>query len=412
MKELAAQTRLGRHSLPLPNFTRWHITSQDRLLFHLAKEWSTSQPRSMVDLGAHAAHGAYLNISDALLFLDLFGHLNGTVVVAVDGFEDFSLDLQRRFDVTTHAIQPWTRALPQPSLTDPTVELSCRQLVEPYASMPAIKQSLTRAIDCCRDDGQVPFAGVATMHAQCCADVWCHYGKLERERKADHLCRLTRMRLGLIPPEPWLPLYPSSYPLHVHQRLADPNTSTKPRNRYMIPSVTLRTLWRRPPMSSRRIDFLKVDVDTTWRKLGGLEELLAQKKVGVAVLEVDGSWGGVSTRWNLSDLDLLVWKARSFGYNAFLKVPCKARHTPHAGCCGSLELGSWRWNWKERHYRVAESTHGAYATWLFPLATVGLPFVPSRYHARRHNGVQDALLIDSSDDSLKELPTRLQRDCM
>ena len=50
----------------------------------------------MVDLGCHAGHGRHKNISDALIWLDIFP--GSGMVVGVDAFEDFALDLQYRFD--------------------------------------------------------------------------------------------------------------------------------------------------------------------------------------------------------------------------------------------------------------------------------------------------------------------------
>ena len=124
-------------SLPLPNFTRWHVTTQDRLLFHM-RTLLPPGPRVGVDLGSHASHGAYVNISDALLFLDAF-HEPGSLVVAVDLFEDFALDLQRRFDS-----------------------------IEPYASMRGVeKRSLALALDCCTDGERRNFNSVARTHATC-----------------------------------------------------------------------------------------------------------------------------------------------------------------------------------------------------------------------------------------------------
>ena len=84
-----------------------------------------------------------------------------------------------------------------------------------------------------------------------------------------------------------------------------------------------------------------------------------------------------------------------------LKVPCRAR----AGS-GSLEAGSWRWDWKLRKYKVAESTHGDFASWLLPLARPSDPFRPSGFHARGAGmkGVQDMLLVDRRDAALEALP--------
>ena len=51
----------------------------------------------MVDLGSHAGHGPGRNVSDALLWLRSFSE-SGSLVIGVDAFEDFALDLQHRFD--------------------------------------------------------------------------------------------------------------------------------------------------------------------------------------------------------------------------------------------------------------------------------------------------------------------------
>ena len=256
--------------LVLPELTRWHVASQDRLLAHLREIWGDTRPRIMVDLGSHASHGHFSNISDALLMLDSFGHIPGSVVVAVDAFEDFAIDLQRRFDA--HKI---------------------------YSAMAATKLSLCRFLS--REDGRRErFSTSARMHSSCCADVWCNYARIERERQADHLCRVTRMRLGILPMEEWLHRYPSSHSLNTLRALANPNVSLPV---YRVESLRLETLWRAAPLSGRRIDLLKVDIDTTWRALGGLETLLAERKLGVMVMEVDGSWGGLSAVWNVTALE-------------------------------------------------------------------------------------------------------------
>ena len=86
--------------LRLPPLLRWHVASQDRLLFHLHAIWGGDGPRVGVDLGSHCSHGVDANISDAIMFLDLFRGKH-SVVLAVDAFEDFALDLQVR------ATQAW-----------------------------------------------------------------------------------------------------------------------------------------------------------------------------------------------------------------------------------------------------------------------------------------------------------------
>ena len=109
-----------RNTLPpmqaLPEFSRWHVTTQDRLIFHLHSLWADRAPRVMVDVGCHSAHGIHANVSDALLWLDAFGMSSpGGLVLGIDAYEDFALDLQRRFD-TVHSIRNHSRseqALPQ-----------------------------------------------------------------------------------------------------------------------------------------------------------------------------------------------------------------------------------------------------------------------------------------------------------
>lgn len=83
----------------------------------------------MLDLGCHAAHGPYVNVSDALLWLDVFSE-SGGLVVGVDAWEDFSLDLQRRFDrvppYATMRVEKRTCAATRqraPALTLPSDEL-------------------------------------------------------------------------------------------------------------------------------------------------------------------------------------------------------------------------------------------------------------------------------------------------
>ena len=101
------------------------------------------------------------------------------------------------------------------------------------------------------------------MHASCCSGVWCHnYDELE-QRHSDHLCRLTRMRLGIIPAAEWVPA--SSYPLEPIRALgaARSNQSravggARRASRfpeYLVPTRRLDTLWRAAPLLGRRLDF-------------------------------------------------------------------------------------------------------------------------------------------------------------
>ena len=382
-KRLRAQLPSQR-LVPVAN--RWHVTTQDRLYHHLGELWGTKYPRAMIDLGSHASHGHFVNISDSLLFLDVF-HAPGTLVVGVDAFEDFSLDLQRRFDA-----------------------------VEPYGSMAGVqKVSLTLAISE-RDGGYLDMSSLARLHLTCCADHWCSYARLERERKADHVCRITRMRLGILPPEPWLPS--TSYSRRTIESLLEKkNTSQNhpsmpPRYipRYMVKQARLDTLWRSFQRGdrARRVDFVKIDIDTIWSRIGGLDALIRGRMFSVLTIEVDLSWRRVSDQWGLSAVDQLAWLARRTGYATFLKMPCFAKPG-----CGSLETGRWKWNWKRRKYLPAPASDGAYAAWLLPLARPSAPFVRSGFHARRGGaGIQDLVLLDAEDAVLAELPARANGDCL
>ena len=54
---------------------------RQRLFGHLREAWPTG-PRTMVDLGCHAGHGPHMNVSDALLWLDVFHEPGGLVSVS------------------------------------------------------------------------------------------------------------------------------------------------------------------------------------------------------------------------------------------------------------------------------------------------------------------------------------------
>ena len=58
---------------------------------------SISAARPVPTAAAQAGHGLHKNLSDALLWLDHFHHA-GSLVVGVDAFRDYALDLQHRFD--------------------------------------------------------------------------------------------------------------------------------------------------------------------------------------------------------------------------------------------------------------------------------------------------------------------------
>jgi hypothetical protein len=113
-------------------------------------------------------------------------------VVGIDAFEDSALDLQRR--------------------TTP---------VQPYASLAATRRR-SYAVAVGRKDSTAVFLGsLAKMHVSCCSNRgWCGrtYARLELAG-TEHLCKLTRMRLGLVASDERVLLSPSRYP---------PNTARLP----------------------------------------------------------------------------------------------------------------------------------------------------------------------------------------
>ena len=283
----------------LPKFAAWHVTTQTRLFNHLKVAWgAASAPeepsRTMVDLGCHAGHGRHKNISDALIWLDIFP--GSGMVVGVDAFEDFALDLQYRFD---H--------------------------VPPYSEMRATtKRAFALGIGP-KDNRTLHLDGMARMHISCCASGnWCGdvHASLER-RGSDHLCKLTRMRLGDIAPDHRLQ-QPSRYPPNTTRAILE-NTDLFPsssRSLYAVPSMRTDTFWS-THLHERHIDFLKIDMDMTWRRMG-LEGLIERQGFTVMSVEVDRAWGGVDPRWNVTEADRFAWFAREHGYDVFFKVPCQA----------------------------------------------------------------------------------------
>ena len=369
------------NALPLPQLTRWHAQTQERLFAHLRDVWVTNTPRIMVDLGSHAGHGPARNQSDATLWLLYFGADGGTVL-GVDAIEDNALDLQHRFD---H--------------------------VEPFASMHGVRRVSLQAAISLVDNKLVEMSHIFHSSVTCCAGMWCGWRKQELAGATDHYCRITRQRIGAcrtcggieLLNASKLPTPPSSYPsayAAVPAVLAG-NKSLLPggRLRYRVPTVRMDTLWRRE-LGGRTIDFLKIDLDMPVWQVGGIAELLALHAVRVMVIEVDSTWEQsvwcgtcmrrerlenlerLKPRWNLSQADELSWYARSHGYETLLKVPCRARNT-----------------------RLTQQADALTSAWYYPLAGPDRPFVPSAVSPATMGGhPQDLLLLDvTREPSLQRL---------
>jgi hypothetical protein len=154
--------------LQVPKVNDWHVVTQDRLYAALKVLWGEERPRVMVDLGSHACHGRFCNVSDALLFLQAF-HAPGTLAIGVDMVEHFASDLQYRFDY-----------------------------VEPYRSMAGVeKRSYLRYLDT-KDDIAIDATGAFRGHLGCCVDdsSWCNKWGLEKAGY-DHICRSVRQYLSV-----------------------------------------------------------------------------------------------------------------------------------------------------------------------------------------------------------------------
>ena len=331
---------------------RWHITTQDRLIGHLRRLWADDQPRVMVDLGCHAGHGRARNMSDALVWLHYFNHSGR--VLGVDALQDFALDVQLRFDR------------------------------EPYASLASVRKvALTLAIGTKDEEYVDLFSSVARpMMLSCASNMWAATGW--NLPTSDHYCRIVRSRLDLQPTA--LPLPASAYPRSLFEAVLN---ASAPRPRYEVLSRRADTLWRLE-LGGARIDFLKIDIDRSWRDTG-LEGLLESRGFSVMVTEVDLAWNWPYKTWGLTAADQLTWLARAHGYDSYLKVPCRARV-------------------KLRGHPDATS-----AAWYYPIANTTSSFVPAAVSTKTlpRGEIQDLLLLDSRQP---ELGSRLRAlgdsDCL
>ena len=203
----------------------------------------------MVDFGCHAGHGRSRNISDALLWLQRF-NATGSLVLGVDLHEDYTLDLQHRFDT-----------------------------IRPFSELRGVtKRVLQRAVS--SRDGEVRnFKREVMMGITCCSGEWCKQWDKQDQRShgadSDHYCRITRQRLNRS--SSTLPLPPSKYPdfwqgmrIGKHRGL-----------RYEVRTARIDSLWRNE-LQSRRIDFLKINIDVSWAH-SGLEGLLQSRGFSVMV---------------------------------------------------------------------------------------------------------------------------------
>ena len=225
----------SEHAVRVPSFRRWHVETQEQLFGHLRRLWRDNVPRVMIDLGCHAGHGRSKNLSDALLWLGHFSH-TGSLVIGVDAFEDFALDLQHRFDD-----------------------------VEPYRSMRGVRKfAITRAVHA--TDGQsIDLRNLARQVYGCCRTMRCfdNMANLERLGQHDHVCRISRQRLNPHASHSPLELPPSVHAVAVIEAARSAQLSPVP---YPVKTTRTDTLWQELA-AGRRIDFLKVDIDKGWAEM-------------------------------------------------------------------------------------------------------------------------------------------------
>ena len=233
--------------------------------------------------------------------------------------------------------------------------------MQPYASLAV--QKLTRTLAISSRDGGV--AEVSKELLKGCTGEWfMDWERFERKTNLDHYCRITRQRLRLgsaeivAKREATLPAPPPlRYP-------ADANGLSR------VPTMRLDSIWTKA-LGGKHIDFLKIDIDHSWRSIG-MERVLSERGASLIVMEVDQSWPKLDEKLGgVTHLDQLCWLAAKRGYTPLLKVPC----TPKPG---------------------AKSESGL-ATWYHPLVPEGLgTCVPFGWHVPFATwGIQDVLLVDT-----------------
>ena len=391
-----------KHMQPFPLLYRWHLTTQDRLFGHLRRLWEDDRPRIMVDLGCHAGHGSSWNLSDALLWLRYFNHTGGSVL-AVDVFDDFVQDVQRRFDA-----------------------------VWPYSTLTGVrKQALTLALASDDANGEpMDLTGVASGHVSACAADWIA-GFETSHGFPDHLCRITRVEKLHIAPGMTLSQRPpaavaaasGSFAQQVLSMGATTGQAQQPTRalpRYLVRRERVDALWERR-LGSRRIDFLKIDVDTSWLNLG-LTGLFERRGFTIMVIEMDDSWGGVHPTWFVSQADQLIWFAALHGYSTFLKVPCVA--SPSAVYPNGMEPREAAWYFPLANASTlqpdaapspgADGDDEQVGTEAAAKGHRPIRFLPNRYYAgtAAYARIQDLMIVDAAQPAfIARLIALGRRDC-
>lgn len=389
-KEYIASSSRAMIDARLPRFLRWHLETQDRIFHHLRSIWA-DRPRVMVDIGCHAGHTRFKNLSDAMLFMHHYTRAGG-LVLAVDAIEDYVFDLQQRLAAPRYAALPIASRVIHVAVTardtPESVDFKAVRRDSRRVSHGVVPLGLTRwpsfALAWLQPADHVRISRPAALQlahgvASCCGGVWCPWRRLERTH-TDHYCRITRQRLGLSSSSLSLPSSsygPATFNLSsIRARLRSDAPA------YMVRATRLDTLWRSPPLNGRKVDFLKVDIDLSWREIG-LDALIAERGFRVMVIECDYSWGGalrlellgpfgreLAASHNVSHVDQLAWRARQHGYSTYVKVPCCA-----------LDRGQMfiERDWSARYHLLA-------APWQ--------PFAPTGTTVASMGSIQDLVVVE------------------
>eukprot|EP00900_Chrysochromulina_parva_P005645 jgi/Chrpa1/15081/Chrysochromulina_OHIO_Genome00019851-RA len=112
------------------------------------------------------------------------------------------------------------------------------------------------------------------------------------------------------------PLPPSSYPHEFYERARLGRYTGKEWAPYRVRTLRVDTIWREH-LHGARLDFVKIDVDTSWKDIG-LEGMFTNRAFSMLVIELDASWGG-RLYWGVGHADQLAWLAARHGYDTYLK---------------------------------------------------------------------------------------------
>jgi hypothetical protein len=139
--------------------------------------------------------------------------------------------------------------------------------VDPFASLTGVEKRALAARVGTDDQRRVDAYHYGVVPMKCCIGLECGWEGREAAGAVDHMCRITRQRLGLLPVTPQLPLPPASYDHRVLQQFREAIESApeplrvsrlpRPSLPFGIRSVRADSLWRHE-LDGRHIDMLKV----------------------------------------------------------------------------------------------------------------------------------------------------------